>query len=95
MSSDELASTSYGVLFKATRSPYLVLAADAPRFTITDVNAAYLRATMTKRESLVGRGVFEAFPDNPNQLKASGISDLRKSLERVLVERGTDAMAML
>ena len=95
MVSDELTSTSYGVLFEATRSPYLILAADAPRFTITGVNAAYLRATMTKRESLIGRGVFDAFSDNPHQLKASGISDLRESLERALVGRGTDAMAML
>lgn len=95
MSSDELASTSYRVLFEATRSPYLVLAADAPRFTITGVNAAYLRATMTERESLIGRGVFEAFPNNPDDLEASGIGDLRRSLERALAERGTDAMAML
>ena len=92
---DEPASTFYAALFEATRSLYLVLAADSPRFTIVDVNAAYLRATMTQRESLIGRGVFEAFPDNPTQQKASGISDLRKSLERALAQRGSDAMAML
>jgi hypothetical protein len=34
-------------LFMAAPGPYVVLAPDAPRFTILEANDAYLRATMT------------------------------------------------
>jgi PAS domain-containing protein len=62
-------------------------ASDAPRFTIREVNDAYLAATMTTREGIVGRGVFEAFPDNPDDPTIKGVSTLRASLERVLATR--------
>lgn len=84
----------YHALFDATGALYLVLAADAPRFTITDVNQAYLRATMTEREVLLGRGIFEAFPDNPDDPQASGVRNLKASLERAVASRCPDAMAV-
>ncbi|HEX2677603.1 MAG TPA: PAS domain S-box protein, partial [Polyangiales bacterium] len=55
---------------------------------------AYLRATMRTREQLVGRGLFEAFPDNPDDPQATGERNLRSSLERVLRERRADTMAI-
>jgi hypothetical protein len=30
------------------------------------VTDPYLHATMTKREVILGRGIFDVFPDNPN-----------------------------
>jgi len=41
---------------------YLILSLD---LRIVAVNDAYLRATLTGRESILGRGLFEVFPDNP------------------------------
>jgi two-component system cell cycle sensor histidine kinase/response regulator CckA len=58
------------------------------------VSDAYARATMTKREEILGRGLFEVFPDNPNDPNATGVSNLRASLERVLQNRNPDAMAV-
>jgi PAS domain S-box-containing protein len=81
-------------LFEAAPSAMLVLAADAPRFTIVDANAAYLRATGTERAAIVGRGLFEAFPDNPGDPRADGAGNLRASLERVSATRRADAMAV-
>jgi PAS domain S-box-containing protein len=86
------ADQSFNRLFQASPAPFLVLAADAPRFTIREVNKAYLAATMTTRESIVGRGVFEAFPDNPDDPEIQGVSTLRASLERVLVTRKPDRL---
>jgi PAS domain S-box-containing protein len=83
---------SFTRLFQASPAPFLVLAPDAPRFTIRAVNEAYLAATMTTRESIVGRGVFEAFPDNPNDPEIKGVSTLRASLERVLATREPDTL---
>ena len=49
---------------------------------------------MTKREEILGRGVFEVFPDNPNDPKATGVRNLRASLERVLHNKVPDPDTM-
>ncbi|MEV1081845.1 ATP-binding protein [Streptomyces sp. NPDC050211] len=77
-------------LFDATLSPLLVL---SPDFTIVEVNRAYLAATRTKRE-IVGRPIFEVFPDNPDDPSADGVAKLRRSLETVVATGRTDVMAL-
>src|SRR6185437_12714294 len=54
----------------------------------------YLRATMTARERIVGRHLFDAFPDNPDDPAATGVRNLRASLDRVLAHGTADAMAV-
>ena len=78
-------------LFESVPDLYLVL---KPDFTIAAVSNAYLRATMTKREEIAGRGIFDVFPDNPGDPSATGVRNLRASLERVLQTRASDAMAI-
>ena len=78
-------------LFQSAPGLYLVL---TPDFNIVAVSDAYLRATLTKREDILGRGVFEVFPDNPNDPLASGVRNLRTSLERVLEGKVADTMAV-
>ncbi|HSH94140.1 MAG TPA: CHASE3 domain-containing protein, partial [Roseimicrobium sp.] len=67
-------------LFESLPGLYLVL---SPDLRILAVSDAYLQATMTRREDIVGRGLFEVFPDNPDDPKADGVSNLRSSLDRV------------
>jgi serine phosphatase RsbU (regulator of sigma subunit) len=81
----------YAALFAATPSPYLVL---DPDFTIVEVNRAYLAATGRSRPELLGRHIFEAFPDNPADPEADGVRNLNASLHRVLATREPDAMAL-
>ena len=83
----------FGMLFDACPHPYLILRPDAA-FTIAAVNDRYLAATGTRRAAIVGRGLFEVFPDNPDDHTTSGVSDLRTSLERVLRERVHDVMGV-
>src|SRR5687767_13654079 len=74
-----------GAILDAAPDLYLVLRADAPRFTIAAVSDAYLRATLTTREGpsgIIGRGLFEVFPDPPDDPNATGTRNLRSSLER-------------
>jgi len=40
------------------------------------VSDAYLEATMTRRQDTIGRGIFEIFPDNPDDLDAAGVRNL-------------------
>ncbi|WP_329191766.1 MULTISPECIES: PP2C family protein-serine/threonine phosphatase [unclassified Streptomyces] len=79
----------YRALFTATPSPYLVL---GPDLVIVAVNEAYLRATDRSRQDLVGQHVFEAFPDNPGDPSADGVSNLGASLGRVLATGQADTM---
>ena len=51
-------------------------------------------ATMTKREDILGRGLFEVFPDNPGDQSATGTSNLRASLDRVRQTGAPDTMAI-
>ncbi len=81
----------YRALFESTPGLYLVLDRD---FTIVAASDAYLRATMTSREGIVGRGIFTVFPDNPDDPDATGVRNLRASLERVLRNGQPDAMAV-
>lgn len=81
----------FEALFDATPSPCLVLSSD---LRIVSVNRAYLQATKTTREVLLGRNMFEAFPDNPEDASASGVANLRISLLRVLHGKRADTMAI-
>jgi hypothetical protein len=50
-------------------------------------------ATETTVEQF-GKGLFEVFPDNPDDPAATGATNLRASLERVLATRSADTMAV-
>jgi PAS domain S-box-containing protein len=81
----------YKDLFEQAPAPMIVLAAD---FTIAGANAAYLTATGRSRESLIGMGMFDAFPDNPHDPAADGVSKLATSLEKCARDRSSDAMRL-
>src|SRR3954463_1253604 len=89
--SSKAAELDFRILFESAPGHYLVL---KPDLTIVAVSDAYLAVTMTKREAILGRGVFEVFPDNPNAPTAAGVGNLRASLARVLREGVADTMAV-
>lgn len=86
-----LAGPDFRELFESSPGLYLVL---YPDLTIVAVTDAYLTATMTIREEIIGHGIFEIFPDNPADLNADGVSNLRASLNRALATKKTDTMAV-
>ena len=59
----------FRALFEGAPGLYLVL---DPELTIVAVSDAYLAATMTTREGILGRGIFDVFPDNPDDPGATG-----------------------
>ena len=77
----------FEALFRRLPSPYMVLDREL-RFV--DANAAYLAVTERTMDELVGRPVFEMFP-NPGE---SGRL-LRESFERVLETGAADAISLL
>ncbi len=87
-------SPDYRDLFEHQPGLYLVLEPDAPRFTIVAASDSYLRATRRVRSDAIGRGLFDVFPDNPEEAGASGSQNLRASLARVLAAKAPDVMSV-
>ncbi len=83
-------SRYYRSLFESAPGAYLVLTPHDHR--IVAVSDAYLRATMTRREHLMGANLFEVFPDDPARPDPEGADRLRQSLERVVRDRRADVM---
>jgi PAS domain S-box-containing protein len=90
---ESLPSTDmFRLLYETAPGAFLALAPDRPRFTIVAVSDAYLAATGTSRD-IVGRGIFEVFPDDPSDPRSTG-KPARNSFERVLDTRSPDTMAV-
>lgn len=88
----ESAAERFRRLFEAAPGAYLVL---APRTReIVAASDAYLSATMRRREEIVGRQLFDAFPADPVEPGADGITKLRESLDRVERSGEPDVMAI-
>lgn len=79
----------YQALFEALPGLYLILDTELRIVAVTD---AYVAATMTRRNDILGRGIFEVFPDNPGDPGADGTRNLRASLNRVLETAAPDTM---
>ena len=65
------ADPDFRTLFESAPGLFLVL---QPDLTIVAASDAYLAATMTRREDILGRGIFEVFPDNPDDRQATGVT---------------------
>jgi signal transduction histidine kinase len=87
----EAAAPDFRVLFESAPGLNLVL---DPDLTIVAASHAYLEGTMTRRDDIVGRPLFDVFPDNPDDPASDGVRNLKASLTRVLRERVGDAMSV-
>ena len=76
-------------LFESVPGLYLVLNRE---LTIVAVTDTYLQATMTVRDEIVGRHIFDVFPDNPDDIVSTGVHNLRSSLLRVIEKGAPDVM---
>jgi signal transduction histidine kinase len=83
----------FRLLFEHSPDILLILLPDAPRYTMVAATKARFAATHTTADT-IGRGLFELFPDNPDDPAADGTAKLRSSLERVLATRAADTMAV-
>jgi PAS domain-containing protein len=75
------------------RMPGLCLVLDIA-FTIVAQNEEHARITQTTGGTILGQSVFAAFPDNPGDSGAVGVSLLRASLLKVMKLRQPDALVL-
>ena len=76
------------------QSPSLVIMMDLD-FTILTASDAYLKATQTVREDIVGHNLFVIFPDNPTDNSADGVSNIRASLNRIIKTKTAEKIAVV
>jgi PAS domain-containing protein len=81
----------YGKVFDQTPGMCLILDAS---FNIVAQNAEHARATLTTSKNVVGRWLFEVFPDQDDS-RATGVSLVRQSLLNVLETRKPDTMPII
>jgi signal transduction histidine kinase len=81
----------FRMLFESVPGLYLIL---DPELVIIAVSQSYMAATMTKREEISGKHLFTVFPDNPDDPNATGVSNLRDSLQFVLNHKTAHTMAV-
>ncbi|MEJ8756825.1 PAS domain-containing protein [Pontibacter sp. H259] len=88
-SSSEPGSTAFPTLlfnrvFEAQAGLQILL---SPELTILAATDAFIQESMTVRDSIVGKSVFEVFPDNPVASDNPSSSILKNSFEQVLKTR--------
>lgn len=66
----------YAAVFQALPGMVALL---TPDLVYADVNEEFLRMAGRRREELVGRYLFDVFPDNPNDPAATGMRNLAAS----------------
>lgn len=81
----------YAAVFQALPGMVALL---TPELMYADVNEEFVRMSGRTREQLVGKYLFDVFPDNPNDSAATGARNLCASLLRVLETGERDAMAL-
>ncbi|MFA9462469.1 response regulator [Thiohalorhabdus sp. Cl-TMA] len=79
-------------VLEASQDLYALVAPDPPDFTLLAARDGYVRSAMRPREELIGRSIFDAFPQNPEVPEGQGGSVLSASFERVLRNKQTHSI---
>jgi serine phosphatase RsbU (regulator of sigma subunit) len=91
LSRSAMTGLDYEALFEAVPGPCAVL---GPDLVIVEVNRAYIDVTDRTREDLLGRYIFDSFPENSADPESDEAEGLSASLDKVLQTREPDSMAL-
>jgi PAS domain S-box-containing protein len=82
----------FAQVFDRSPNAYMVIDSD---LRYVEANAAYCAAVGAPREALIGRGLFELFPHDPDDPTNANAQALRASFERVLATGQPDHLAYI
>lgn len=77
---------------KASRVGVVLLDRD---LRIRGLNQTYEVLSLRQRDEMLGEYVFDVFPDDPHDPRASGCTQLAESVETAIRTRGTDTMSVV
>lgn len=69
------------------------LLSPTPEVTILDVNDSFLHRVSLTRNDMIGKGLFEVFPDNPSDPGDTGVEALRQSIAKAVATGEVQHMA--
>ena len=72
---------------------HIFLLPDAPTYTIIGATDSFLQTSYCTREQLIGKPLFDIFPDNDADEAPTGVSNLRASLNLVVEQKKAHKMA--
>ncbi|MFG2024133.1 PP2C family protein-serine/threonine phosphatase [Streptomyces sp. NPDC048825] len=81
----------YAAVFQALPGMVALL---TPDLVYADANDDFVRLSGRTREQLLGRYIFDVFPDNPNDPAATGMRDVKASMLRAVATGERDTMAL-
>ncbi|CAM5585051.1 PP2C family protein-serine/threonine phosphatase [Streptomyces aurantiogriseus] len=82
----------YAAVFRALPGMVALL---TPDLVYVDANDDFVRLAGRTREQLLGRYIFDVFPENPNEPAAAGMRETQASMLRVVATGERDTMALL
>ena len=82
-------------LFMSLGTGYIVFDAHDPDHTILEENQAHADMAMARRKDVIGKKLLDAFPDNSEQFKKTGKSELLESIRKVAKTGKPDNMPVL
>lgn len=88
-------SLNYAALFKSLATAFIIFGTDDPTFTILDENEAHAALAGLKRDDVVGRPLFDVFPDMSEEYVKRGHSQLLESIRKVIATGKPDALPNL
>ncbi len=81
-------------VFSSLPANYLLLLPNSPDYTIVACSNSYANATGSNKSRLIGKNLFDAFPDNPGDKDINGVEKLAKSLQKVIATKEVDKMTL-
>jgi PAS domain S-box-containing protein len=82
-------------IFKASPTPTSIIDVDSPHFSFLNFNDAYSELNQLSGDNLVGKSIFEAFPENPEEDKPTGVQRLKASFKKVLKTKKSDELGKI
>ncbi len=82
-------------IFDSMPGNFMILQPNSPFFTILAISDELLQTTAMVRESVVGKNLFDVFPENPDASIAAGPSHLSASLNRSLESKSIDHLPIV
>jgi PAS domain S-box-containing protein len=82
----------FEALFRVSPYPYLLM---DRQLNIVGANDAYLKSTGRAEADLLGRYLFDAFPENPDDPGSTNVAEVRASLLRAIATGAPDTTAFL
>lgn len=83
--------SDFKTIFESIPAPYLILTPDLKIVTASDT---YLKLIQNNRENIIGRKLFDVFPDDPDDPISTGVHNLKKSLNKVIQKKSADIMSV-